>query len=189
MISVLFPPKQRIIMWTIGTNLEDEVNLVKDRWKIFNSRIFNYAVKPVKSKNLRYGKSAWKPFERSFLFKVLESGKEGKKLHYHILSSGFIPHDAMLEAWRRTWDFNMNVNYSDIRWSRRMKRYYKIGKKKGEDPFTSARAAISYVTKYVTKDSRSYAFLGKFRGGPYRPYTSMCDICLSSWQQLKDYSY
>lgn len=137
----------QFFMWTFGTDLElNDVNekKLKDWWHKLCTRLSTYA---------KRSNGAWSYVP---LFRVIEIGSEGKKLHYHVVYGGYMPHDIALNAWRDITGLQANVNFTKNKEGRTM------------------YSAASYVSKYVTKNrillksTRSYYWMGKFRKNPQR---------------------
>ncbi len=115
-----------IVLWTLGTphrsNPESRKQL-SAYWKYFRARMNK--------------KAEWSP-----LFRVVETGSRGQRLHIHFINEGYLKHGDVLRAWREVTNNKSNVNYS----------------KKGN---LEGKVALGYVTKYLTKDASKYSFLGK----------------------------
>ncbi len=117
-----------IVLWTIGTKLKNTVDgrkTLSEFWKYFRSRMNK--------------KAEWEP-----LFRVVEAGSKGKRLHIHFLNNGFLSHKIVLQAWREVTRENSNVNFSDHS--------------------LPPEYALRYAAKYLSKDASKYSFLGIFYG-------------------------
>ncbi len=117
-----------IVMWTIGTSLKNTDvgrKTLSAYWKYFRARMNK--------------KADWDP-----LFRVVEIGTKGKRLHIHFLNSGYLLQHDVLTAWREVTRENSNVEFS-----------------KRDMP---AKYAFRYVAKYLSKDASKYTFLGKWYG-------------------------
>lgn len=79
------------------------------------------------------------------VFRVLEKGRRGF-LHIHFVSINFISHSIVLDAWRSIRGESCNVHVS--------------GQKGAQDP----KRMVSYLTKYLTKETTSYRWMGPFYG-------------------------
>ncbi len=82
--------------------------------------------------------SDWKP-----IFRVVEKGALGGRLHIHFINSGYLEHDVVLEAWRSAVGETANVNFSYI-------------------PSSSTSKVLGYMLKYLLKDDVKYSWLGTF---------------------------
>ncbi len=117
-----------IVLWTIGTNMQkspENLKTLSIYWKYFRARMNKGA--------------EWNP-----LFRVVETGSRGKRLHIHFLNNGFLSHKAVLRAWREVTRQNSNVNFTD----------------KNLPP----KYALRYAAKYLTKDASKFTFLGLWYG-------------------------
>lgn len=81
----------------------------------------------------------------SALFRVVEVGSRGL-LHIHFVCSDYLPHQKVLVFWRALTGEKSNVHVS--------------GQKGAQDP----KKLIHYLTKYLTKSTTSYRWLGAFHG-------------------------
>ena len=79
----------------------------------------------------------WSP-----IFRVVESGSRGKRLHIHFLNVGKLKFDIVKNAWRALTQENSNVNFSKV---------------------TGSNTPVYYVMKYLTKSQAKYSFLGVLR--------------------------
>ncbi len=125
---------QDIVLWTIGTELENTLDgrkKLSEYWKYFRARMNK--------------KAEWNP-----LFRVVEYGSRGKRLHIHFLNNGFLKHKNVLHAWREVTNSKTNVNFS----------------KKAMPP----EMAIRYAGKYLTKDLSKFTFLGDWYGQKKQEY-------------------
>ncbi len=117
-----------IVLWTIGTDLKSDVESRKKLaifWKYFRARM---------NKNAK-----WSP-----LFRVVEAGSRGGRLHIHFLNNGYLSHKFVIKAWREVTRSNANVNFSN--------------------KAMSPKYAIRYAAKYLTKDMSKFTFLGAWYG-------------------------
>ncbi len=119
-------PREAVIMWTIGTSLVDSPEnrkILSSYWKYFRMRM-----------NTR-GK--WNP-----IFRVVEAGSKGNRLHIHFLNVGKLLHSDVLTTWRRITREKSNVQFA----------------KRDE-----TAKPVYYVMKYLTKDKSTYSILGALR--------------------------
>ncbi len=95
----------------------------------------------------------WRKFTKHFakyehwsgLFRVVEVGHRGF-LHIHFVCSGYLPHQKVLEFWRGLTGQKSNVHVS--------------GQKGRQNP----ERLVKYLTKYLSKETTSYRWLGVFHG-------------------------
>jgi len=82
--------------------------------------------------------SDWMP-----IFRVVETGLTGGRLHIHFIATRFLEHEVVLEAWRSATGEKSNVNFSYIEGA------------ETED-------ILGYLLKYLTKEGSRYSWLGRF---------------------------
>lgn len=114
-----------VVLWTMGTSLMDtEANRtrISRYWTLFRMRMNKHG--------------GWTP-----LFKVVEAGAKGRRLHVHLMVSGFLDHARVLKAWREVAGESANVNFSSVR-SDNVNRH------------------LSYLCKYLVKQRSTYSWLG-----------------------------
>lgn len=142
-----------VFLWTFGTSLDDtpsNILKIKSYWRKFTQR---FAMK-----KLRKGISYFP------LFKVIEAGTKGRKLHIHAIFAKFFEHSPeflksegickkscvhALCTWRQITGENSNVQYQGNRYSK---------------PVT----AFFYCVKYAVKENSSYSYLGEMLKVPFR---------------------
>ncbi len=123
-----------IVLWTLGTDLRNDSqgrSYLASYWKYFRARMNK--------------KAEWSP-----LFRVVETGSKGFRLHIHFLNNGYLKHKDVLRAWREVTAKKTNVNFS----------------KKSLAP----KIAIRYAAKYLTKDASKFSFLGLWYGRKEKTY-------------------
>ncbi len=82
--------------------------------------------------------SDWQP-----VFRVVERGARGSRLHIHFIATNYIEHEVVLEAWRSATGEKGNVNFSYI-------------------PSSRTSRIFGYVLKYILKDKSKYSWMGSF---------------------------
>lgn len=118
---------EQAILWTLGTSsdaTDDGRALLADSWRLFRMWMDNY--------------SDWKP-----IFRVVETGAKGGKLHIHFIATRYLEHEVVLEAWRTAIGEKANVNFSYI-------------------PGYDGENILGYLLKYLTKEDSKYSWLGTF---------------------------
>lgn len=109
-----------IVLWTFGTSLDDNKKnrrTIKKYWDKLRKRMNHHD---------------WQP-----LMRVVEAGSKGKKLHYHVIVSGKVPHSLLLDHWRDITGEKSNVNFKTSK-----------GRK--------SERAFGYVVKYLSKGNKYY---------------------------------
>ncbi len=142
-----------VFLWTFGTSLEDSrenILLIKSYWRKFTQR---FAMK-----KLRKGISYYP------LFKVVEAGSKGRKLHIHAIFAKYFEHSPeflksegickkscvhALCTWRQITSEKSNVQYQGNRYSKPI-------------------SAFFYCVKYAVKENSSYSYLGEMLKVPFR---------------------
>lgn len=130
----------KAILWTLGTSCRDTEHgraLLGESWRLFRMRMDNY--------------TDWSP-----IFRVVETGSKGGRLHIHFVETAYLEHETVLEAWRSVTGESANVNFSYIY---------------GEGSENSFDDILPYLLKYLLKDGSKYSWLGAFykAGAGVRP--------------------
>lgn len=93
----------------------------------------------------QFRRTIQKRFAWSAVFRVVEVGHRGF-LHIHFVCYGYLPHAEVLKVWRAATGEKSNVHVSSQKGAQDVKRL------------------IGYLTKYLTKETTSYRWLGRFHG-------------------------
>ncbi len=140
---------EQAILWSLGSSKRDtgaERAALGHSWELFRTWMNEY--------------SDWKP-----IFRVVEVGARGKRLHIHFIATSYIDHEVVLEAWRSAVGESANVNFSYIAGTR------------SED-------ILGYLVKYLTKDGCKYSWLGSFyKAGAGERVPALCKHG-NSWEFL-----
>ena len=82
------------------------------------------------------------------MFRVVESGSKGKRLHLHLLVQGYVHREIVLSEWRRI----TKIPKPHV-WLEKI--HYK---------YDYIVRTLWYVSKYVTKETGKYSWMGDFYG-------------------------
>ena len=121
-----------IAFWTLGTGLIDNApnrTTIEEYWQLFRK---------LANKNTEWGP----------LFRVVESGSKGKRLHLHLLVQGYVHRDIVLKMWRGITGIE--------------KPHVWLGRVRFE--YDNIVRTLWYVSKYVTKEAGRYSWMGDFYG-------------------------
>ncbi len=141
---------EQAILWSLGSSkldTEHERAALGDSWKRFRMWMDNY--------------SNWKP-----IFRVVETGSKGGRLHIHFIATRYLDHEVVLEAWRNAIGERANVNFSYIPHS------------------DDTSSILNYLLKYLTKETSRYSWLGAFyKAGEGEKIEAVCEHG-KSWEFL-----
>ena len=115
------------VLWTLGTNYDaddDGRGLLREQWNKFRQWMDKH--------------TDWKP-----IFRVVETGSKGGRLHIHFISIDYIEHELVTSIWRGCTNLKANINF--IRF--------------GD---SDLNLAFQYMLKYLTKDKSLYSWMGPF---------------------------
>lgn len=125
----------RAIMWTLGTSLKDSPEnrrILARYWTRFRKHMNKY--------------QQWDP-----VFRVVEAGSKGKRLHIHLVLVSQTTHAIVLKQWRKITGERSNVNFTA--------------------PVHSGHLGLlRYLLKYLTKQGTRYYWLGALYNAHPEPY-------------------
>jgi len=115
------------ILWTLGTNYDadgDGRRLLREHWNSFRQWM---------DKN-----TDWKP-----IFRVVETGAKGGKLHIHFISIDYIEHELVTSIWRGCTNLKANINFMRF-------------------DHLDLNRPLQYMLKYLSKGISLYSWMGPF---------------------------
>ena len=122
----------RVSFWTLGTNLKDTPPnrvTIEEYWQRFRKIMNKY--------------TEWGP-----LFRVVETGTKGKRLHLHILVQDYVEREYVLKVW--------------VRITKLPKPHVWLGEVRNK--YVNIVRTLWYASKYVSKEATTYSWLGEFYG-------------------------
>ncbi len=125
---------RRVYFWTLGTNRawsSKNIEWIMSCWTKFRKRVNNN-----QSRKKWFGR--WKP-----LLYVVEEGSKGRKLHVHVVASGFLRQDQGRLLWDEiTETTNTNFGYSP------------------PQSWHTPIMAMIYLSKYLSKNMKNWYWMG-----------------------------